>query len=76
MPSQLEHTLSPDIDRASGRGTFTTTLYVMVDIVKGGGRAPGWADFSIKVEYSKRQKVDIATVPLVSLCSTCQREKV
>jgi hypothetical protein len=35
-------------------GAYTTTLNVMVDRVKGGGRAPspGRADFSIMIEYT------------------------
>ncbi len=39
-------------------GVYTTTLYVMVDRVKGGGRAPppspAWANFSIIMEYKNR----------------------
>ncbi len=64
---------------ANGRDTYTTTLYVMVEKVKGGGRAPppppspGWADFSIMMEYTKRQKVDIATLCVLFACMTpCQ----
>jgi hypothetical protein len=48
---------------------YTTTLYMMVDKVKGGRRAPpapppGWADFSLLMNV--RQKVAIAT-----LCALC-----
>jgi hypothetical protein len=51
-------------------GAYTTTVYVMVDIVKGGRRAPpppstGWAHFSIMME-TLRQKEVIAT-----LCKLC-----
>ncbi len=41
---------------ALSAGAYTATLYVMVDIVRGGGHAPtphphqGWADFSIMME--------------------------
>jgi hypothetical protein len=37
---------------ALSAGAYTTTLYVMVDRVKGGGRAPspGWPNFSIMIE--------------------------
>ncbi len=37
-------------------GAYTTTLLVMVDRVKGGGRVPphsaGWAEFTIMIEYT------------------------
>ncbi len=37
-----------------GGGVYTKISYVMVDILKGGGRAtppsPGWADFSTMLE--------------------------
>jgi hypothetical protein len=39
---------------ARSAGAYAATLYVMVDKVKGGGRAPppspGWHDFSIMME--------------------------
>jgi hypothetical protein len=35
---------------ALSAGTYTSTLYVMVNIMKGGGRAPAWANFSIMME--------------------------
>jgi hypothetical protein len=54
LPSKLES------------GEYPTTLYVMVDIVKGGGRAPppspGWADFSIMMEWNVSQKVAFASL--------------
>jgi hypothetical protein len=51
--------------------TYTTTLFVTVDRVKGGGRAPptpspGWIDFTIRMECTVHKKVDIAT-----LCVLC-----
>jgi hypothetical protein len=54
----------------AGAGAYTTTLYVMVDRVKGGGCLPphphhaGWADFTSR--WNVRQKVVIA-----ALCVLC-----
>ncbi len=53
---------------ALSAGVHTTTLIVMVDRVKGGGRAPppspGWAEFTIMMDA--RQNVTIPT-----LCVLC-----
>ncbi len=52
---------------ALSAGAYTTTLLVMVNRVKGGGRAPspspGWADFTI---MNVRQKVAIASLLVLS----------
>jgi hypothetical protein len=33
-------------------GAYTTTWYMMVDLVRGAGRADAWANFSIMMECS------------------------
>ncbi len=52
----------------SGTGEYTTTVYVMVDIVNRGGRAPppspAWDNFSIMIECRARKW------PLL-LCALC-----
>jgi len=51
-------------------GAYTTTLLVMVDRVKGGGREPrqGWTEFLIMMEV--RQKVAVASLFVLSrLCT-------
>ncbi len=49
---------------AISAGAYTTTLFVMVDLVKGGGRAPppapAWANFSIMMECTP--EFDVATL--------------